>query len=96
MKLKLKIITIKALGFLILCVKSNPKLKSILHPILIQVPFFNKIMFILKNQISSSNNIIGPLLPSPQNLNDLTQSGQSYFIKTKNTLNTLNSNANTD
>ena len=96
MKSKLKNIIFKISCFFILRLKSNPKLKSVLHPVLIQIPFFNKILFFLKTQISNSNNTIGPLCTSPKNFHDLTQSGQSYFNNIKNSLETLKHNANTD
>jgi hypothetical protein len=96
MKITLKNILIKFLDFLINKVNSNAKLKSILHPILIKIPFFNKIMYFRKRQISNSNFAIGPLAHSPKAVNDLTQSGQSYFTNIKNTLDSLKTDANTD
>jgi len=83
MKITLKKFLIEVLDFLINKVNSHPKLKSKLHPIVIKTPIINKILYLRKSKISNSSNKIGPLLLCPKSFEELTESGQSYFINLK-------------
>jgi hypothetical protein len=95
-KNRLKTKGIFILKSLIFKAKANSTLKKILHPVLIKVPYLNRVLSYLKNKISPAPTVIGPLITSPSKIQDLTPLGQKIYYSIQQELRLKVSNENTD